>query len=381
MKKILLIYHSNICNKNCGINSYLYNIFKLLNKRGFIVDIFVPYPFDDKWDISSCEFINNIFLDDNRNFGKKEDCLYYFKTVLNRFLIKFFNLKKGKLDWITDRNKERFKEVVKNNKYECVFFSYIYYSKLLDFIPEDILKVGSISDFVSIQQMEVGNFKFGEVIDEEIAAIDKFDKALFISSDEMTFFSNFMKNVESHYLPHCLSPNISDKIEKDVDILFLGSDNSHNVSGISWFLKDIYPKIEKNNYKIIIAGKITTKIDKAKYPKIEFIGYVEKIDQLYNRTKLAISPLNSGTGIKIKIVEALGYGIPVVCTSRSLFGLMEKINNGCIAADSPEDFASAIAKVLKDDNYRNQISKQSRMHFEKYFNEKYSEQILLKVFK
>jgi glycosyltransferase involved in cell wall biosynthesis len=394
MRKVVLIYHSNICNKNCGINSYLYNIAKMLHEKGFYLDIFVPKSFDNNWDILEKGVVDNVFKKEiptgfanNVKIGflkkifDKTPVIFRKITKRNARKIKNINTDKGKLDWIDEDDIERFKEVIKNNKYDYVLFSYIYYSKLLDYLPQNIMKVCSVSDFISIQQMQHGNYKFGEVIEEEIEAIKKFDEAVFISSDEMIFFSNFINNVKFSYLPHFISVGERENNIKDIDILFLGSDNEHNVRGINWFLENIFPKIKRKGYKIVIAGKVSTKINKNKYPNITFFNHVDDLDLLYSKVKIVIVPLLSGTGIKIKIIEAMSYYVPIVCTSMSVVGLMEKTDNGCIIANTADEFAKSIDSLLADENLRKALSLQAKNQCEKYYNEEYSRKILDAMFK
>ncbi len=400
MKKILFIYHSNICNQNCGSNSYMRNIFSLLHEMGFVVDIFVPQDFDGNWDVSSCPFIDKIFLDKDiivaSTDNKKENFFQYCQRRTKKIIQRIFNFlpknnkekvstdtinNNNKLDWIRESDCHRFQSVLKENKYSYVVFSYIYYSKLLDFVPENMTKVYLVNDFLSIQQMQAGKYSFGEVIDEEIREMKRFDEAIFISSDEMEFFGNFLEKTRVNYLPHFLNnPAKNTNNERDIDVLFLASNNNHNIFGINWFLREVYPLIEKENYKINIVGKIVQEIEQKKYPKIQFIDYIEKLDDIYNNTKLTISPLKSGTGIKIKIVESLSYNVPVVCTSKSLVGFMEKMNNGCLVADEPNNFANGIKKILKDDKFRNSLSEQGEVQFERYFNSNQSKKILSKIF-
>lgn len=393
MRRVLLIYHSNICNKNCGINSYLYNICEALKRKGFVLDMFVPESFDANWETVEKDLIDNVFLKKDlkviHNKSKIETSKGIFFKIVRR-VIRFFDVlkekirkkqvdRRGKLDWITDDVIKRFKKVLEKNKYDYVVFSYVYYSKLVEYIPGDILKICSVNDFVSVQEMQHGNFKFGEVIEEEINAIKKFDKAIYISSDEMTFFSNFAEDTDSYYLPHYLNVNHI-KNRKDVDILFIGSDNIHNVDAINWFLNNVYPKIITKNYKTMIVGKIISKINKDLYPSIEFVSYVEDLNFLYSRVKLVISPLKSGTGVKIKIIEAMTHGIPIVCTRKSLIGFIEKTDNGCIIADDSKEFSEAIDMVLASEVLREKLSSQAIMQCEKYYNKKYAEKILNKIF-
>ena len=394
MPKILLIYHSNICNKNCGINSYLYNIFRILHKRGFNLDVFVPKSFDTNWETVEKDLIDNVFKREDwfNELDRQADGMT--ERIIKIVSKWFYNIKKlksrvsdktllteTKLDWIDSNDIQRFKEVLKNNSYDYAVFSYVYYSKLLDYLPNTTVSVCSVSDFVSIQEMQHGKYKFGEVIEDEIAAISKFDKAIFISSDEMTFFSNFMNGLGFSYLPHYMKTTEWQNTIKDIDILFIGSDNAHNIRGINWFLNEVYPKIGNKNYKIVIAGKISEKVDQNEYTDILFFKYIEDLDSLYSRVKVAISPLKSGTGIKIKIIEAMSHQIPVVCTSKSLIGLIEKIDNGCIIADEAKEFSEALNYILSNEKLRQNLSLQAKNQCEKYYNEVYTENTLTKIFK
>lgn len=378
MSKILFIYHSNICNRNCGANSYLYNIAQALHKKGFIIDLFIPKSFDSKWDTLEKDLINKVFKEENYIIPR-------INFILNKVINKFFKKIKSnnfdeKLNWIDKNDIRRFKEVIKNNKYDYVIFSYIYYSKLLDFLPSNTVKVYSVNDFISIQEMQHGNYKFGEVIDEEINAIKKFDKVMFISNDEMMFFLNFIDIIKTSWLPPYTKIKKLDNMKKDIDIFFIGSDNIHNINGINWFLENVYPFIKNKNYKIVIAGKICSKLKHSKCKDILFLDYIEDLDLLYSRVKVVISPLRSGTGIKIKIIEAMSYDIPVVCTSKSLVGFIEKTNNGCVVADSPEFFSFAIENILNDEIFRKNLSIQAQDQCRKYYNEEYTKTVIDSVF-
>jgi glycosyltransferase involved in cell wall biosynthesis len=49
------------------------------------------------------------------------------------------------------------------------------------------------------------------------------------------------------------------------------------------------------------------------------------------------------------VVEALSYGMPVVCNTRGIDGLIDKTNNGCLVSDDPVEFANNIMKLLTDE--------------------------------
>jgi glycosyltransferase involved in cell wall biosynthesis len=87
------------------------------------------------------------------------------------------------------------------------------------------------------------------------------------------------------------------------------------------------------------------------YPNIEFLGFVDDLPSFYQNAKMAISPLLEGTGVKIKNIEAIEYGLPIVTTSIGAQGLERFINRGLLIADTPKNFAEAIIKLCNNDEF------------------------------
>ncbi|MBV9530126.1 MAG: glycosyltransferase family 4 protein [Bradyrhizobium sp.] len=108
----------------------------------------------------------------------------------------------------------------------------------------------------------------------------------------------------------------------DYDLLFVGSDNPLNVMGIVGFIRSHRNLLGR--YRLAIAGKASL-VDEvvaavSSSPNVSLLGFVDNIDDLYDRTKIVISPVD-GTGLKIKVIEALAAGKPVFGSQHSLEGL------------------------------------------------------------
>lgn len=101
------------------------------------------------------------------------------------------------------------------------------------------------------------------------------------------------------------------------------------------------------------------------------MNFVEDLSTYYYKSKIALCPMLSGTGVKVKVVEALSYGLPVVCNLRGLDGLPLKENNGCLRGDTPEEFAKHITKLLADENYYQSIKKLAINTFKDFFDKKH----------
>ena len=84
--------------------------------------------------------------------------------------------------------------------------------------------------------------------------------------------------------------------------------------------------------------------------QIAGIGFVDSLDEFYMRQSLMISPLRYGTGLNMKILEALSYGKVVVTTSTSIQGFENK--TPFVIANSPSDFAKFVIELLANDSAR-----------------------------
>jgi glycosyltransferase involved in cell wall biosynthesis len=363
----------------------LYSLFGEIHRLGYSVDLFVPQALDDSWDKVDPGVIRRVFREAPPAQAKpKRTLLWRLKRKIRKYLPRRpaevpAAPRKSRMDWIRDQDLARFEAVLKDTDYDCAIFSYIYYARLLDVVPAKCRKILLVEDFLSVQQMSL-DVAFEETIGDEIRSVDRFEEGLCVSMAELAFFSNVTKNVKLSYLPHFLPQGRRLSVEKDIDLFFIGSDNIHNEKGIAWFLERVYPLIAARKYRIAFAGKVCRFVDRRRYPGVEAHGFVEDPSTLYSRTRVVLSPLLSGSGLKIKIVEAMSYGIPVVCTFNSLIGFPQLLNNGCIVADEPEEFAAGIDRLLADAELRAEYARQSLEQHRLYFNGELVKQTLEKSF-
>jgi glycosyltransferase involved in cell wall biosynthesis len=339
---------------------------------------FVPQSFDSNWENIDTTYISNVYMDPDA--GKSEGMVKLLKRRIANKIKKIMTRKESGFNWIGKHEKERFRKIIMDGHYVYVIFSYIYYAGLINELPKDSISVLLLEDFVTAQEYQDRHCKLGVMFEDEIGAIDRFDYAICVSMDEMALYSNFVEHVKLFYLPHFFERVNHQNVPKDVDIMFLASDNRHNQHGIIWFLDHVFPLIETLHYKIVIAGKISGTLEQHKYPTILFVQHISETVELYDRARLAISPLHSGTGLKIKIVEAMGYGVPVVCTFKSLIGFPNKGQNGCLISDDAIQFAEYIRSVISDNDLRERLSLEGTKQYELYFNPTFAKKVLSEIF-
>jgi glycosyltransferase involved in cell wall biosynthesis len=136
-------------------------------------------------------------------------------------------------------------------------------------------------------------------------------------------------------------------------ILFMGTmDYYPNTNAASFLIKSIMPSIWRKDpgISLCIAGLHPPKsiMALASDPRVEVIANPENMREVARRCCLTVVPLRLGGGTRIKILDSLAMGLPVVSTSLGCEGL--SVKDGChiLIRDDPEQFADAVLQVISD---------------------------------
>ncbi len=157
-------------------------------------------------------------------------------------------------------------------------------------------------------------------------------------------------------VPMSVEPTASAQPGAGSELLFVGSNTAANVVGLRWFFEQVWPLIRTSapHASLTIAGNVARAFAQA--PEgISFAGVLADLAPAYARAAVVISPLTAGSGLKIKLIEALARGKAIVATPVTLQGV-EEIAHGAVAlASSPESFAAAVLALLDDKDERTRL--------------------------
>ena len=130
--------------------------------------------------------------------------------------------------------------------------------------------------------------------------------------------------------------------------LFVGSLAFFNVSGLQWFLNDIWSLILNSNpnTKLHVCGTICKSFSED-FPGVSFKGVVENLDCEYEEAEVVILPLLEGRGVKTKLVEACSYSKACVTTSIGLHGL-SFLKEGVVLANTIQNFTEAVTCLMNN---------------------------------
>src|SRR5690606_3854767 len=103
---------------------------------------------------------------------------------------------------------------------------------------------------------------------------------------------------------------------EDDRVLFVGSNTAPNTVGLAWFLEEVWPEVLKRrpSCRLDVAGSVERGFDARDQRGVRFLGLVDDLAPLYRRAGVVVSPLTFGSGLKIKLIEAMAQGKAVVAT-------------------------------------------------------------------
>lgn len=361
-KRVLVFYPMNFYEMSAGTHRRVFQVLAYLKDRGFSTDLLSIDGYSNAWsgyDRARRDLCDDISVVDWA--PGKIDLLKLKKAQVTRDLP----------DFAISPVRRKFKEMLAGKQYDFIIINYVYWASLTALAPEGAVKLIDLHDFATMYNFQLSGkkeFRLGRMFESEVKGISKFDYALSISEEESLILGQFCPDTAFIDLPVFYERRPEAASEKKYDLLFVGSDNPFNRKGLEWFMEKVYPLLAPG-VKIAIVGKAGRFVEKKR--GIDIVEQAESLDEFYSGSRLVFCPLKGGTGLKVKVIEALSYGMPVVTTSWGLRGILKKEENGCLVADDEHGFAAAITEFLRDnDKYR-----QIRLQAESFFMKSYSKEV------
>jgi glycosyltransferase involved in cell wall biosynthesis len=137
-----------------------------------------------------------------------------------------------------------------------------------------------------------------------------------------------------------------------------------NLLGARWFLASVFPKLREQIPAVHLritgshAGVDLTPLQI--HPGCEFTGYVPDIRPVIAQSLVTVVPLQTGGGTRLKILESMALGTPVVSTSKGAEGLSVTHGDNILIADDPAEFAEHVAAIVGDQKLRARLASGGR---------------------
>ena len=126
-----------------------------------------------------------------------------------------------------------------------------------------------------------------------------------------------------------------------------------NVEGVYWFATEVLPLIRQAIPDVgfdVVGSRPPARITRLATPTsgINVPGYVADLEPLLGQSAVLIVPVSSGSGMRVKILEAFARGIPIVSTTIGVEGIAAQAERQLLVADQPSAFAAAVIRLLRD---------------------------------
>jgi sugar transferase (PEP-CTERM/EpsH1 system associated) len=148
------------------------------------------------------------------------------------------------------------------------------------------------------------------------------------------------------------------------DLLFVGSMDYHaNIDAVTSFAHRVWPEIAKRHPKlkfVIVGRNPTPEVRRLESERIRVTGTVEDVRPFYASALAVVVPLRIGSGTRLKILEAMAAGVPVVATRLGAEGIAAKHGVHVLLADTDTEICSALDQVAISPQTRNRLALAAR---------------------
>lgn len=170
-------------------------------------------------------------------------------------------------------------------------------------------------------------------------------------------------------------------LTKQPVILFVGPlDWPPNAEAVEWFVRHVWPLVLDSVPTALfrVVGRKPERLpeDVRRASRVRFEGWVPDVTPYFEQSRVLVVPIQSGSGLRVKILDAFARGIPVVTTPVGVEGIPANTGRHCLIASDAAEFSRDLVQVLGDEALSGGLAREARALVEQQFGTKYIGQSL-----
>ena len=175
----------------------------------------------------------------------------------------------------------------------------------------------------------------------------------------------------------------NEKVTRNIDwdnpfILYYGAmGRPENYLSVQWLIDNIMPLLN-TNIRLFVIGSGSESVKKYESEKIKILGFVEDVSPYFSKTLCLVAPLVLGAGVKIKVLEAMSAGVPVLTNAIGIEGIAAENGVDFFYCEEPKDYARIINLMYDKKIDVDNMSENSRKMIEEKYNYSKSGSIISK---
>lgn len=273
----------------------------------------------------------------------------------------------GFLRFVSEISRKGF-DVIQVEMYEYLFLGHILPRNASRvFVHHELRFVRHADELSLFKDRDLNDtLAFEEAKSMEIGALRTYDRIVTLSEVDRDVLSAYIPAQMITASPPCLAGTRETEpaFRACGEYAFTGSGEHYpNMDALLWLTREILPFLRAKGIgcRIHVAGKWRAKDQKAvarDNPEICFAGYVDDLRSFLNG-KVSIVPLRIGSGIRVKILDAVQSLSPFVTTAKGVEGLPFRHGRECLVADGGRDFAEAMAEMSRSPQLQQRLAAQA----------------------
>lgn len=250
--------------------------------------------------------------------------------------------------------------------YDCCIVNYFYLSKVLTHISYIPIRILLTHDVFSFRNINTGAKCCATTPHEEAKAIRRAPVILAIQKNDACFF-HVLSPTSTIYTTYNRYTYTPSAVIGNNNILFLSGSALFNLTGIRWFIEEVFPLIliSYPSAKLIVGGKICELLTAYKDSSyIRLVGYVEDVQSFYEKGDIVINPTYLGSGLKIKTFESVSYDKVTIARTHSSDGIYDENTVPIYFSDDPQQWSKYISDMWQNIDYIITKKRENRNYIE-----------------
>jgi len=206
-------------------------------------------------------------------------------------------------------------------------------------------------------------YRWMQILRYEVTQIQKFNRVVTMTAEDAAYLKSYAPGANVHPIPIGIDAEefhpVEAKASDPVSVVFMGNFfHLPNVEAARFLIREIAPRFPEVRFRI--AGSPILEPDHAA-PNVELAGHVADTRTLYHSPNtIVMAPLFSGTGQRVKLLEAFSMACPVVTTRVGALGFPVEKGVNMLIAETADEFAAALRRLIAEPGLRRHMGDNAR---------------------
>lgn len=204
--------------------------------------------------------------------------------------------------------------------------------------------------------------------EQEAKQFRRFDQVICVQEEESKLVGEWIGEENVITAKHPVNISRVDLERDRKRIGFIASKWAPNAYGLRDFIKNCWPTLRRRGATLDVYGNVVDVL-KASVPAVTFHGYVDNLEECFARQGIFINPVQYGAGLKIKSIEAMANGLPLVTSREGASGIEHLDGTALLIAEDWAEFTDHLTALMEDEARCRELSENALRYLAENFNE------------